>query len=119
MSEAPATKPFNRLALVGIICPGLALIAGLVWIALGLASATTTFGDLISPFAITVAAVLVPILYILGIVFGIVGIRRWKKLGGRGLAIAAIVVSSALILVTALVLVVASLFLNVLSQGGG
>ncbi|HEX4401602.1 MAG TPA: hypothetical protein VHZ98_09765 [Galbitalea sp.] len=119
MSEAPATKPFNRLALVGIICPALALIALLVWIVLGLASASTTFGGVISPFAITVTAVLVPILYLLGIVFGIVGIRRWKRLGGRGLAIAAIVVSSALLIVTVLFAVVAALFLNLLSQAGG
>jgi hypothetical protein len=119
MSEVPATKPFNRLALVGIICPALALIVALVWIGLGLASVTTTYSDVISPIAIMAAAVLVPILYILGIIFGIVALRRWKRLGGRGLAIAAIVVSSTLLVVTALLLVVVSLLLNELAHPVG
>ena len=119
MSYAPATKPFNRLALVGVLCPVLGLIAGLVWIGLGLASATTYFGDIDPSVGITVAAVLVPVLYILGIIFGIVAFRRRNRVGGRGLAIAAIVVSSALLVLTALGLVVAGLLLSVLAQSGG
>jgi hypothetical protein len=119
MSYAPATKPFNRLALIGILCPALGLIAGLVWIGLGLASASTQFGDFVSPVGITVAALLVPVLYVLGIVFGVVAFRRWKRLGGRGLAIAAIVVSSALLVLTAVGVVVAGLLFNLLAQSGG
>jgi hypothetical protein len=119
MSYAPATKPFNRLALIGILCPALGLVCGLVWIGLGLASVTTYFGDFVSPVGITVAAALVLVLYILGIVFGVVSFRRWKRLGGRGLAIAAIVVSSALLVLTARGLVVLGLLVNVLAQSGG
>jgi hypothetical protein len=100
----PPPKATSRFAAFSLIFGGLALVDSVLSIVLEIQLVSVdSFSESFDAAASAVALVLVPILYVIGIVLGVIGRRRSAGSGGRVLATIGIVVNSVLLAVGLLI----------------
>jgi hypothetical protein len=121
MSDASPAKRRNSAAILGICFVGAAVALP---VGVGLAAvlaATVTVPDFVGKIAnanLIVVNIAVVCLCVAAILFGVVGIVRGGRLGGRVISTIVVAVSGVLLVVSALIVVVVSA-LNSTYPGGG
>jgi hypothetical protein len=106
MSEVLSPRPINRAARIGIVLTVVGVVAFTAALVLFFLEASVYGNDPLTPYDYDTAAILTPILLILGVVFSVRGVIRSSKFGERGVAIAGIAVSSIFLIILIFIAIV-------------